>query len=67
MRMPGFRAGNVPLPVVIKRFGREVVLDEAVRGSLGEWYLEAHRGRGIHPGRRPGRWTSPSCPTPGSR
>ena len=41
LRMPGFRRGKVPPPVVIQRFGREVVLDEAVRGSLGRWYVEA--------------------------
>jgi len=41
MRMPGFRAGKVPTPVVIKRFGREAVLDQAVRSSLGKWYVQA--------------------------
>jgi trigger factor len=41
MKMPGFRAGKVPTPVVIKRFGREGVLDQAVRSSLGKWYVEA--------------------------
>ncbi len=49
MRMPGFRAGKIPPPVVIKRFGREVVLDEAVRGSLGRWYMDALGESAIHP------------------
>jgi trigger factor len=49
LRMPGFRKGKVPPPVVIKRFGREVVLDEAVRKSLGRWYVEALDAAGIHP------------------
>jgi trigger factor len=49
MRMPGFRKGKVPPPVVIKRVGREVVLDEAVRGTLGRWYLDAIDAAGIHP------------------
>src|ERR671939_410294 len=40
LRMPGFRRGKVPPPVVIQRFGRETVLDEAVRGQLGQWYLD---------------------------
>ena len=35
MRVPGFRAGKAPPPVVIQRVGREAVLDEAVRESLG--------------------------------
>ena len=41
MRVPGFRAGKAPAPVVIKRVGREAVLDEAVRGSIGDWYSAA--------------------------
>ncbi len=49
LRMPGFRRGKVPPPVVIKRFGREVVLDEAVRASLGRWYIDAIDEAGIHP------------------
>jgi trigger factor len=49
LRMPGFRKGKVPPPVVIQRFGRETVLDEAVRGALGQWYLDAIDAAGIHP------------------
>jgi len=41
LRVPGFRAGKVPPPVIIKRVGREAVLDEAVRDSLGRWYSAA--------------------------
>jgi trigger factor len=49
MRMPGFRKGKVPPPVVIQRVGREVVLDETVRDALGRWYLAAIDSAGIHP------------------
>src|SRR5918912_1729601 len=49
LRMPGFRKGKVPPPVVIQRFGRETVLDEAVRGTLSQWYLDAVDAAGIHP------------------
>ncbi|MGZ4270696.1 MAG: trigger factor [Solirubrobacteraceae bacterium] len=49
MRMPGFRKGKVPPPVVIQRIGREAVLDETVRGTLGRWYLDAIDDAGIHP------------------
>ena len=49
LRMPGFRKGKVPPPVVIQRIGRETVLDEAVRGTLGRWYLDAIDAAGIHP------------------
>jgi trigger factor len=49
LRMPGFRKGKVPPPVVIQRMGREAILDEAVRGTLGRWYLDAIDDAGIHP------------------
>jgi len=41
LRVPGFRAGKVPPPVIIKRVGRQAVLDEAVRDSIGAWYAQA--------------------------
>jgi trigger factor len=49
LRMPGFRKGKVPPPVVIQRMGRDVVVDEAVRGQIGRWYLDAIDEAGIHP------------------
>jgi trigger factor len=41
LRMPGFRRGKVPAPVVIQRVGRDAVLDDAVRATLPRWYGEA--------------------------
>jgi trigger factor len=41
LRVPGFRAGKAPPPVVIRRVGRKAVLDEAVRESLATWYRAA--------------------------
>src|SRR4030088_3651613 len=49
MRVPGFRKGKVPPPVVIRRLGREAVLDEALRSALGSWYADAIDGAGIAP------------------
>ena len=49
LRMPGFRKGKVPPPVVIQRMGRDTVVDEAVRGQIGRWYLDAIDAAGIHP------------------
>src|SRR6202789_3103900 len=49
MRVPGFRKGKVPPAVVIRRLGREAVLDEAVRSSLGNWYVDAIDEAGISP------------------
>ncbi len=41
MRIPGFRKGKVPGALVVQRIGRDAVLEQAVRDSLGEWYEEA--------------------------
>jgi trigger factor len=49
LRIPGFRKGKVPPPVVIRRLGREYVLDEALRDSLGAWYVDAIDASGIAP------------------
>lgn len=49
MRVPGFRKGKVPPPLVIQRLGREAVLDEALRGALGSWYVDAIAESGIAP------------------
>jgi trigger factor len=49
MRVPGFRAGKAPAPVVIKRVGRDAVLDEAVRDSIGAWYSAAIDSAAIVP------------------
>jgi trigger factor len=49
LRMPGFRKGKVPPPVVIQRLGRESVVDEAIRGQMGRWYVDAIDASGIHP------------------
>src|ERR1700750_3248312 len=53
LRMPGFRKGKVPPPVVIQRMGREAIVDEAVRGQIGRWYLDAIDAAGIHPAGAP--------------
>ena len=49
MRVPGFRKGKVPPTVVIRRLGREAVLDEALRSALGAWYVDAIDEAGIAP------------------
>jgi trigger factor len=41
LRIPGFRKGKVPGPMVLQRVGREAVLEQAVRESLPEWYEQA--------------------------
>jgi trigger factor len=49
MRVPGFRKGKVPPLVVIRRLGREAVLDEALRRALTSWYADAIEEAGIAP------------------
>ena len=49
LKIPGFRKGKVPPPIVISRVGRDAVLDEAVRGALGRWYSDAIDAAGIAP------------------
>jgi trigger factor len=49
MKMPGFRKGKVPPPIVIKRVGREALLDEAIREGMRNWYVDAIDAAGIEP------------------
>ena len=47
LKVPGFRKGKVPPPVVIRRLGRDYVLDEALRESIDSWYTRAVDVAGI--------------------
>jgi trigger factor len=49
MKLPGFRQGKIPPTIVIQRLGRDPILDEAVRGRLTGWYMEAVDDSGIAP------------------
>jgi trigger factor len=49
LRMPGFRKGKVPPPVVIRRVGRDALLEDAVRDGLSLWYVEAIDAAGVEP------------------
>lgn len=49
LKLPGFRRGKVPAPLVIQRIGREVVLEEAVRDNLSGWYSDAIETTGVVP------------------
>ncbi|HKG16516.1 MAG TPA: trigger factor [Solirubrobacteraceae bacterium] len=49
MKLPGFRRGKVPPPMVLQRVGRSTVLDETVRDSLPAWYVDAIDDAGIMP------------------
>jgi trigger factor len=49
LKLPGFRRGKVPAPLVIQRVGREAVLDQAIRDSLSRWYTQAIAESGVVP------------------
>ena len=49
LKLPGFRRGKVPAPLVIQRIGRQAVLEEAVRDTLSTWYSDAIESAGIVP------------------
>jgi trigger factor len=49
MKLPGFRKGKVPAPLVLQRVGRDAVLDEAVRKGLPGWYAGAIEASRIVP------------------
>jgi trigger factor len=49
LRLPGFRAGKAPLPVVVARVGREAVWQEALKSHLDSWFWSAAENSGIRP------------------
>jgi len=49
MRMPGFRKGKAPPSLVIQRLGFGVVLQEAIREALPEWYEQGLLRSGLSP------------------
>ncbi|MHB8490629.1 MAG: trigger factor [Solirubrobacteraceae bacterium] len=49
LKLPGFRRGKVPPSMALQRIGREAVLEEALHGALGAWYVDAIEHAGIVP------------------
>ncbi len=49
IKVPGFRKGKVPLPVVIARVGREALAEEAVRSHIDGWFWDAATNAGLRP------------------
>jgi trigger factor len=49
LRIPGFRKGKVPIPVVLARVGRDALWQEAVRSHLDSWFWSAAESSGIRP------------------
>jgi trigger factor len=41
VRVPGFRPGKVPMPVLVAKVGRERVYSEAIESHIGSWFWSA--------------------------
>ncbi len=53
VRVPGFRKGKAPKPLVMRQVGRDTVVEEALRDHLTGWYSRAVAVAGIDPIDRP--------------
>ena len=53
VKIPGFRAGKIPLPVLIKKLGKERILGEAVSTHIGGWFRYAATRERLRPVTRP--------------
>ncbi len=53
LKIPGFRKGKVPLPVLVARVGKDRVYAEAVESHIGGWYRAALAGSHIRPASSP--------------
>src|SRR5947208_91442 len=53
MKIPGFRKGRVPMPVLVARVGRERLYQEAVESHIGGWFRAAAARSPIRPVGRP--------------
>jgi trigger factor len=53
LRIPGFRKGRVPMPVLVARVGRERLFAEAVESHIGGWFWNAAARSRIRPVEQP--------------
>jgi trigger factor len=49
LKIPGFRKGKVPMPVLLARVGRERLYTEAVESHIGGWFRAALRDTNVRP------------------
>ncbi|HEV8249097.1 MAG TPA: trigger factor [Gaiellaceae bacterium] len=52
-KIPGFRKGRVPMPVLVSRVGRERIFSEAVESHIGGWFWTAAAREGLRPVAQP--------------
>jgi trigger factor len=53
VKIPGFRKGKVPMPVLLARVGRERLHSEAVESHIGSWFMSAAARSRIRPVEQP--------------
>jgi trigger factor len=53
LKIPGFRKGKVPMPVLLARVGKERLYTEAVESHIGGWFRAALRGTTVRPATAP--------------
>ncbi len=53
VKIPGFRKGKIPLPVLISRVGKERLYAEAVESHIGGWFSHAAASSRVRPVARP--------------
>ncbi|MBA3366360.1 MAG: trigger factor [Actinobacteria bacterium] len=53
LRIPGFRKGKIPMPVLLARVGRERLYAEAVESHIGGWFSNAAARSRIRPVAQP--------------
>jgi trigger factor len=53
VKIPGFRKGKVPMPVLVNRIGRDRLYTEAIESHIGGWFWDAATRSGIRPADRP--------------
>src|SRR5579885_3642820 len=49
VRIPGFRKGKVPMPLLVQRVGRERIYEEAVDSHIGGWFWDAAARARVNP------------------
>ena len=53
VRIPGFRRGKVPMPLLVQRVGKERLYAEAVESHIGGWFWNAAARARVNPVGRP--------------
>src|SRR3954465_7543659 len=53
VKIPGFRKGKVPMPVLVNRIGKERLFAEAIDSHISAWYGNAVARSRLRPADRP--------------